>query len=96
LDELVIEMKLFDCMHERVSLGTLVSDSLMSNDAWFNSRKIPIRHLRSSSDNSFGFSMAFCLGIFPVFVLGTSYSVFNKYSKSHGEKIEQLKKKENE
>lgn len=75
LDELVFEMKPLDFMQERVSLGTVVSDSFMSNDAWFNSRKMPIRQLRSSSDNSFGFSMTFCLGTCPVFLLGTSYSV---------------------
>lgn len=76
----VFDMKPVDFMQERESLvETLVSDSSLSNDARFNSRKMPIRHLRSSSDNSFGFSMAVsicigccCLGIFPVFLLGTS------------------------
>jgi hypothetical protein len=73
LDE-VFEMKPLDFLQERVSLGTVVSDPLISNEAWFNSRKMPIRHLRSSSDNSLGFSIKFCLGIFPVFLRGTSYS----------------------
>ncbi|GAU42424.1 hypothetical protein TSUD_247660 [Trifolium subterraneum] len=59
LDE-VFEMKPLDFLQGRVSLGTIVSDPLMSNEAWFNSRKMPIRHLRSSSDNSLE---SFCISL---------------------------------